>query len=72
MEKKKTYLKERRLIRKYIKEMLVEGDEYDVFFKATAKKFGYDPEKIDTLSDEKKKEFYNYLDKNWKSDSEKK
>ena len=49
---------------------LVETDnEYKEFFKASLKKFKI--KDIASLSDEKKKEFFTYIDKNWKGKSEK-
>tara|TARA_Y100000310_G_C20221046_1_gene595772 strand:- start:47 stop:514 length:468 start_codon:yes stop_codon:yes gene_type:complete len=48
-----------------------EGDKeaYQKFFQSALKKFGVtEPDK---LEGDKKKEFYNYIDKNWKSDKEK-
>tara|TARA_R110001583_G_scaffold59311_4_gene176525 strand:- start:3026 stop:3634 length:609 start_codon:yes stop_codon:yes gene_type:complete len=46
-----------------------DGDEYQKFFKSALKKFGVtEPDK---LEGDKKKEFYDYVDKNWKSDAEK-
>ena len=49
---------------------LNEEESYDEFFKQAANKFGIDPDSIDELPDDKKKEFFNYIDKNWNSDSE--
>ena len=46
-----------------------DGDEYQKFFKSALKKFGVTAP--DKLEGDKKKEFYNYVDKNWKSDKEK-
>ena len=47
-----------------------EETEYQKFFKATLKKFGVSsPGELDG---EKEKEFYNYIDKNWKGEDEKK
>ena len=48
----------------------VEGDkaEYEKFFRAALKKFGVS--EPDKLPDDKKKEFYNYIDANWKGDTE--
>ena len=48
-----------------------EGDKeaYQKFFKSALKKFGVT--EPDQLKGNKKKEFYNYVDKNWKSDAEK-
>ena len=47
------------------------GDKeaYQKFFKATMKKFGVSSP--GELSGEKEKEFYDYIDKNWKGDNEK-
>ena len=48
----------------------VEGDkdEYQKFFRSALKKFGVtEPDK---LSDEDKKDFFNYVDKNWTGDKE--
>ena len=44
-----------------------EGD-YDAFFKSAMKKFKISSP--DELDDEKKKEFFNYVDKNYKADNE--
>jgi hypothetical protein len=48
-----------------------EGDKeaYQKFFKSALKKFGVT--EPGQLEGDKKKEFYNYIDKNWKSDAEK-
>ena len=43
-------------------------DEYQKFFMAALKKFGVT--EPDELDDDKKKEFYNYVDANWKGDNE--
>ena len=43
-------------------------EEYQKFFNAALKKFGVSSP--DDLDDEKKKEFYNYVDANWKGDNE--
>ena len=43
-------------------------DEYQKFFNAALKKYGVS--EPDELEDEKKKEFYNYIDANWKGDNE--
>ena len=43
-------------------------DGYDEFFQAALKKFGV--KGIGELDKEKKKEFFNYVDKNWKADKE--
>ena len=48
----------------------VEGDkeEYQKFFNAALKKFGVSSP--DELDDDKKKEFFNHVDKNWQGDNE--
>ena len=43
-------------------------EEYQKFFNAALKKYGVSSP--DDLDDEKKKEFFNYVDKNWSGDSE--
>ncbi len=43
-------------------------EEYEKFFRAALKKFGVD--EPDKLPDDKKKDFYNYVDKNWQGDNE--
>ena len=43
-------------------------EEYEKFFRAALKKFGVS--EPDELDDDKKKEFYNYVDANWKGDNE--
>ena len=43
-------------------------EEYQKFFNAALKKYGVSSP--DDLDDEKKKEFYNYVDANWKGDNE--
>ena len=43
-------------------------DEYQKFFMAALKKFGVT--EPDELDDEKKKDFFNYVDKNWSGDNE--
>ena len=43
-------------------------EEYQKFFNAALKKYGVSSP--DDLDDEKKKEFYNYVDKNWEGDNE--
>ena len=49
------------------KDSIEEGD-YEAFFQASMKKFGISSP--DELDDEKKKEFFNYVDKNYKAKSE--
>ena len=43
-------------------------EEYQKFFRAALKKFGVS--EPDKLPDDKKKEFYNYVEANWKGDNE--
>ena len=43
-------------------------DEYQKFFRAALKKFGVS--EPDKLPDDKKKEFYDYVDANWEGDNE--
>ena len=43
-------------------------EEYEKFFRAALKKFGVS--EPDELDDDKKKDFYNYVDKNWQGDNE--
>lgn len=46
-----------------------EDTEYQEFFRKALEKFGVDsPAELD---DKKKKEFFNYVDANWKGDNEK-
>lgn len=47
-----------------------EDSDYQEFFKTALKKFGVESP-ADFESDEKKKEFFDYVDKNWKGDNEK-
>ena len=51
-----------------VKEETGDKDEYQKFFRAALKKFGVS--EPDKLPDEKKKEFYNYVDANWEGDNE--
>ena len=46
----------------------VEENRYEKFFQSAMKKFGISSP--DELDDEKKKDFYNYVDKNWQGDNE--
>ena len=43
-------------------------EEYEKFFQSALKKFGVSSP--DELDDDKKKDFYNYVDANWKGDNE--
>ena len=51
-----------------VKEETGDKEEYQKFFRAALKKFGVS--EPDKLPDEKKKEFYNYVDANWEGDNE--
>ncbi|MDX1532580.1 MAG: hypothetical protein R3230_00010 [Nitrosopumilaceae archaeon] len=48
------------------------GDDaaYEAFFKKALKKFDIKADEIDELPKDKKKEFFDYVDKNWKADNE--
>ena len=48
--------------------MTGDKDEYQKFFRAALKKYGVS--EPDKLPDDKKKEFYNYVDANWSGDNE--
>ncbi len=50
-------------------ENLGEQSDYDAFFKRAMKKFGIDSP-ADLKSEEEKKEFFNYVDKNFKAKNE--
>ena len=52
-----------------IKEATGDKEKYEKFFKAALKKFGADSP-ADFKDDAKKKEFFNYVDKNYKGDHE--
>ena len=51
-----------------VSEVAADKEEYEKFFRAALKKFGVS--EPDKLPDEKKKDFYNYVDANWKGDNE--
>jgi len=53
-----------------IKEESGDQEEYQAFFRKACEKFGIDPGDIDNVDDEKKKELFNYVDKNWQADKE--
>lgn len=55
-------------IEKYLKETEGDKESYQKFFQKMLKKFGV--KSPDELSDEKKKEFYDAVDKGWKGDKE--
>ena len=50
-------------------EVTNEEKDYDAFFQKAMKKFGISSP-ADLKTDEKKKEFFNYIDKNYKADNE--
>jgi len=50
-------------------EITNEEKDYDAFFQKAMKKFGISSP-ADLKTDEKKKEFFNYIDKNYKADNE--
>ena len=55
-------------LRSMIRNIIREETEYEKFFSATLKKFGVSsPEDLD---DAQKKEFFDYVDKNWKAEIE--
>ena len=51
-----------------VQEKAGDKEEYQKFFNAALKKYGVSSP--DDLKDEKKKDFYNYIDANWKGDNE--
>jgi hypothetical protein len=51
-----------------VKEETGDKDEYQKFYKSALKKYGVSSP--DDLDDEKKKDFYNYIDANWEGDNE--
>ena len=51
-----------------VTEVKGDKDEYQKFFRAALKKYGVS--EPDKLPDDKKKEFYNYVDANWSGDNE--
>ena len=51
-----------------VTEVKGDKDEYQKFFRSALKKFGVS--EPDKLPDEKKKEFYDYVDANWSGDNE--
>ena len=51
-----------------VQEETGDKEEYQKFFRAALKKFGVS--EPDELEDDKKKEFYNYVDANWEGDNE--
>jgi len=65
-----------KISRNQLKEMILkvlneeENSEYQDFFKTSAEKFGFNPDEIDELPDDKKKKFFSYIENNWKSKNE--
>lgn len=55
-------------LRAMIREIIKEETEYQKFFKTVLDKF--EVKSPNELSDEKKKEFFNYIDKNWDAKEE--
>jgi len=54
---------------KSVNEESGDKEEYQAFFRKACKKFGIKPDDIDTISDEKKKELFSWVEKNWKKDT---
>tara|TARA_Y100001963_G_C6402931_1_gene274924 strand:+ start:56 stop:256 length:201 start_codon:yes stop_codon:yes gene_type:complete len=55
-------------LRSMIRNIIREETEYQKFFDKTLKKYGVSSP--DELDGAKKKEFFDYVDKNWKADNE--
>ena len=55
-------------LRNLIKEVIKEETDYQKFFDSALKKFGVSSP--DELEGEKKKEFFDYVDKNWEAENE--
>ena len=55
-------------LRQVIRQIIREETEYEKFFSASLKKFGVSSP--DELEGEKKTEFFDYVDKNWKAENE--
>lgn len=53
---------------KTFKEFITEETEYQKFFKSALKKYGV--ESPEDLDDDKKKEFFDYVDANWEAEEE--
>ena len=66
--KKKKYVSEKDILALEEVDLFEKSEEYQKFFQSALKKFGIDsPAELD---DEKKKEFFDYVDKNWEGDKE--
>ena len=67
LSEKRKSLGDSLVVKKNIEEQ--DDAEYDAFFRKAMKKFGISsPDELDT--DEKKKEFFDYIDKNYKAKNE--
>ena len=55
-------------LRNLIREVIKEETDYQKFFDSALKKFGVSSP--DELEGEKKKEFFDYVDKNWEAENE--
>tara|TARA_Y100000004_G_C8814350_1_gene369119 strand:- start:95 stop:487 length:393 start_codon:yes stop_codon:yes gene_type:complete len=70
VEEKVTDVLAEEVVSKVVNEELSEETDYEKFFKSALKKFGVsNPGELG--SEEKKKEFFNYVDKNFKGKNEK-
>ena len=58
----------KRALKELIKRVYKEETEYQAFFNKAMKKFGISSP--DELEDDKKKEFFNYIDKNYSGENE--
>lgn len=54
----------------YLAEQTGEKAAYQALFKKLAAKHGFKPEEVDDLPKDKKKAFFDELDKKWKADKE--
>ena len=66
--KKKKYVSEKDILALEEVDLFEKSEEYQKFFQSALKKFGIDSPA--ELSDEKKKEFFDYIDKNWEGENE--
>ena len=66
--KKKKYVSEKDILALEEVDLFEKSEEYQKFFQSVLKKFGIDsPAELD---DKKKKEFFDYIDKNWEGENE--
>jgi hypothetical protein len=73
LEKIDSYLKdldEKKHKKKKLPFLEGKDEEYQKVFRAIAKKHGIDPEEIENLDKDKKKKFFDAVDKAWKADKE--